>query len=489
MISSTRIESIRPGMTAARFSGGVALAALLAACSGDMVNIGDGEPAREPPPSYSRCIESPTLEGTVVVNDQAQLDALDGCETIVGDLFVQPLFYPDLRPLHALREVTGWLALTQAPLDGLQSAVELNLMQSIYDGGWLPTLAGLEKLERAGSLYIAHASAPDLEPLSGMRELTGEGLLGLQASAVRDLAPLGQLRGIRDLFVDGDQLESIADLELPPVMKRLSLGGPRLTELGQVNQVRTVSESLSIGTALRDLSALSALEEVNGSVAIGGPLLESLDGLEQLNFAGDFLQIMGNPLLRNIDALAGLQAVGRLEIYDNGQLKRIPDFPELLTEMILIGNNAELEEIASFTGEQRRLGRVVDGTYRAFDHWSEADYVDLRHDAVYVFDNPKLQAYAIPKGLQSSKTVVIANNASLTDLDIGTLEAVDLLSIKGNPALERVNIGDLATVDLLSVQGNPLLPLEVFDAVQSFERRMSSAPVPPLDCSAGECAP
>jgi hypothetical protein len=77
----------------------------------------------------------------------------------------------------------------------------------------------------------------------------------------------------------------------------------------------------------------------------------------------------------------------------------------------------------------------------------------------------------------------------LTDVDFGTVEAVDLLSIKANPALERVNIGELATVDLSSVQGNPLLPLEVFDAVQSFERRMSSAPVPPPDCSAGECAP
>jgi hypothetical protein len=131
----------------------MALVALLAACSGDVVNIGDGEPPREPPPSYSRCIESPTLEGTVVVNDQAQLDALDGCETIAGDLYVQPLFYPDLRPLHALREVTGKLGLTQAPpADGEgQSSAESNLVQSIVEGGWLPTLAGLEKLERAGS--------------------------------------------------------------------------------------------------------------------------------------------------------------------------------------------------------------------------------------------------------------------------------------------------------------------------------------------------
>jgi hypothetical protein len=77
----------------------------------------------------------------------------------------------------------------------------------------------------------------------------------------------------------------------------------------------------------------------------------------------------------------------------------------------------------------------------------------------------------------------------LTDLDLGTMEAIDLLSIKGNPALERVDVGELATVDLLSVESNPLLPLELFDSVLSFERRMSSNPMPPPDCSKGECAP
>jgi len=41
----------------------------------------------------------------------------------------------------------------------------------------------------------------------------------------------------------------------------------------------------------------------------------------------------------------------------------------------------------------------------------------------------------------------------------------------------------------LSVQGNPLLPLELFDSVLSFERRMSSDPIPPPDCGQGECVP
>ena len=495
MVSSTRLESIHRGKSSALGAAlAPALAALLAACSGDVVNIGDGEPPeREPPPPYSRCVGSPTLEGSVIVSDQAQLDALDGCETVVGDLYVQPLFYPDLRPLHALREVTGRLALSQAPaLDGQgQSAVEANLIQSIYAGGWLPTLAGLETLERAGSVYIAVASAPDLEPLSGLRELTGDGMLGLESTAVRDLAPLAQLRGIRSLFIGGDQLESIADLVLPPALTAVTVGGPQLAELGMLSQVRTVSEGFALGGGkVRDLTALSALEEVNGSFEIiGNAELQSLNGLQHLRVVRDSVTIAYNPALQSLDALAGFQSANALLIYENGSLRRIPDFPELLTQSISIFNNPELEEVVPFTGEQRRWGLLHGGTYRQMEWISEYDYLQFRYERIDVFNNPALRTYALPKELRGSKVVMIANNPSLTDLDLGRIEAIDVLSIKGNPALERVNLGSLATVDLLGVQGNPLLSLEVFDPVQTFERRMSSEPMPPPDCSSGECLP
>ncbi|HTV17316.1 MAG TPA: hypothetical protein VMG12_01555 [Polyangiaceae bacterium] len=465
--------------------------ALLAACSGDVVNIGDGEPPPEPLPSYSRCLDSTTLEGTVVVSDQAGLDALDGCETIQGDVFVQPYFYPDLTALHALREVTGELSFSVAPpQDGEgETSAESRLSGEIY-GKWLPTFAGLERLERAGSLFIGLAAATDLEPLSGLRELTGEGRLYLERTAVRDLAPLAQLRGIRSLFVDGDQLESIADLALPPRMTGLGLGGPQLVKVGGVDQVRSVSGAFYVSnTALRDLSALSALEEV-GSLGIGGnALLETLDGLEQLKIVGDLASITDNPALRDLDALSGLQVAGALQVYGNASLKRVPDFPELLTREIGISNNPELEEIVNFTGEQRRWGVLIDGTYRQMEDVSELSDLQFRYEFIGVFNNPKLRAYTLPKDLRGAKSVIIANNASLADLDLGSVEAVDMLSIKANPALAHVALGALATVDLLGVQGNPLLPLETFDPVRTFERRMSSDPIPPPDCSGGECAP
>jgi hypothetical protein len=82
--------------------------------------------------------------------------------------------------------------------------------------------------------------------------------------------------------------------------------------------------------------------------------------------------------------------------------------------------------------------------------------------------------------------VVVAANASLGDLDLGTIGSADLLSIKGNPALARVSHA-LTTVNLLSVIGNPALPLDSFDQVRTFEREMSSDTLSAPDCMRQEC--
>jgi hypothetical protein len=58
-----------------------ALAIALAACAGDTLSLGV-EAAPQAAPEGSRCTVSPTLVGTVVVNGQADLDALAGCEAI-----------------------------------------------------------------------------------------------------------------------------------------------------------------------------------------------------------------------------------------------------------------------------------------------------------------------------------------------------------------------------------------------------------------------
>src|SRR5262245_14930603 len=84
--------------------------ALLAACSGDVITLGE-EHGTTPVPPHSRCQGSTTLEGPIKVEDQEQLDALEGCEVIAGDLEIVAFLGAHLRSLHALRQVEGDFAL------------------------------------------------------------------------------------------------------------------------------------------------------------------------------------------------------------------------------------------------------------------------------------------------------------------------------------------------------------------------------------------
>src|SRR5262245_7722981 len=87
------------------------LPALISACSDNVVNVGEnGETAAEltTEPSSS----CPT--GDVVVKNQAELDALEGCTALGGSLTIVPFEGADLRSLHALESVAGLLETSSA---------------------------------------------------------------------------------------------------------------------------------------------------------------------------------------------------------------------------------------------------------------------------------------------------------------------------------------------------------------------------------------
>ena len=81
---------------------------LLVACGGDVINLGEREDETAVPP-HSRCQGSRTLEGSVRVESQEQLDALEGCEVIAGNLDIVAFPSASLRALHALRNVEGYV--------------------------------------------------------------------------------------------------------------------------------------------------------------------------------------------------------------------------------------------------------------------------------------------------------------------------------------------------------------------------------------------
>jgi len=394
---------------------------------------------------------------------------------------VQPYFVPDLRPLHELKVVTGLLAFGQLPRPEWSFHDEWDLIDSVYDR-WLETFEELEALESAGSLTIEKTNAPDLKSLSGLRALTGEGALVVTgANGLRDFEALGQLQGIRSLYADGERLESIADLQLPPTLGALVLGGEQLTELDSVLHVRRVERNLDLsGIPVHDLTSFSALESV-GEIHVNGlPFLESLSGLEQLTDAGDGVTLFENPSLDSIDALTWLRHAESLVVEGNTRLRQIPDFPALGPLKVLsIRDNPVLEQIGEFSGILRSvLTPVTDGTTLRIDA-NSLDTIIRRPDIIRLQDNEALRSFSMPVGWEGGKYVAIYGNDSLETLNFVELEDVDLLGIWYNPKLHSVALGKLANVDSLVVIGNSQLPPSTFDSVQTFKRYTSeSGPVP-----------
>jgi hypothetical protein len=73
----------------------------------------------------------------------------------------------------------------------------------------------------------------------------------------------------------------------------------------------------------------------------------------------------------------------------------------------------------------------------------------------------------------------ISANERLASIDLASLHAADGLYISAKPALASVNLGLLETADDLRIIDNPLLPLEPFEAVQSYRRILQSGPLEP----------
>jgi hypothetical protein len=428
--SPNAVRFIRTGLAAA-------LPALFCACSGDVVNVGEGMGEDENPlAAVGACAAAPA--GDVVASNQAELDALEGCEAIDGNFQIVPFAGADLRPLRALRTVTGWLSFN-APGDVVEAAA-VNQFAELNETGWL-TLDGLEALESVGSLYISGLDAPTLAPLSNLRVVTDGGLTLNHCGGLRDLHGLENLRGVDDLVVVCDELESMAALRLSGSISSIYIDSARLTELGSLDVSFVLNDITILRTALENLDAFASLRAVQGGLAIlENPALTDLDGLAQLELSGG-INIRGNAALERLPAFDALSRLKILIIEDNAVLSELPPFSAL---------NADLP--AGF---------------------SERDLLTFRPELIEINRNPELRQFDVPVGWESASYVRIGNNAALERVGLGQLTAIDRLEIEANSSLADVELGALATVDSLSVRDNPQLSGATFDAVQTFRRDMA----------------
>jgi hypothetical protein len=409
------------------------------ACSGNPVIMGEDGIDSAPVPSSSRCFENSTLEGDVVVRNQEELAALEGCKRVSGDLTVVAFQGADLRPLHALTAVDGTLDLW-----GSTEALELQDLSQ----DWLASLDGLESLERVGGLEVLGLMADNVAPLARLEVLTGSGrlLFGLCPNLV-DLGGLGGLIGIRALSLSCSVLESIEALTLPEEMDSIEFTDTPLTQLTDVS-VHTLFDGLSLTkTALTNLDAFASL--VNAGA----------------------VSIVSNLALENLNGLNGLTSAGSLGISHNRLLTRLPEFPELATlDELMISDNPRLTTLADFPTLHAYVYSILDEAH--FEDNPE-NLLGLRPYRIDISRNQVLTTLSLPAGWLTGAAVVIDNNRALTQIDFTQQRSIDYLSIQNNPLLETVNTGALATVNTLEVVNNPRLGTAVFDSLRTFDTRLA----------------
>ncbi|MEO8182459.1 MAG: hypothetical protein ABI895_26785 [Deltaproteobacteria bacterium] len=445
----SHLASIRNRLGIQNRLGWVAGIPLLAACASDTVPLGGGA-LPQPLAAGSRCIDSRVLDASVLVSNQAALDALAGCEEIEGDLIIEVFADAELSPLASLRAVGGDLQIGAYPGSTREGYVDElpdlgDQFERGVEHGYLPSLAGLESLERTGNLQISHISSPSLSVFAGLRSIGSHrdasraGRLVLDDNAgLVDFHGLENTRGINDVILTANPaLEALDGLVLGQSLQHFSISdSPRLTELG----------------LLAPLGSLNTL-------SLSGTGVRNLDDLQNLISVLD-VSLSDNLELENVEGLSQLWIVESLSFRRNPRLARLPAFAEAsaLRSFVAI-DNPELGAIALQLPPPPDGERVVHGRYIA-----------IGPGVIEIAQNAKLQTISLAAGLPLAQDVAIYDNASLASIDLGTLKSLDSLSLTDNDRLTRLDLGALQTINYLMVIDNPLLSTVELERIRTFEQ-------------------
>jgi hypothetical protein len=411
-IPSRRTAAISgfPGLSTSGLAAGcgLVLAAAVACGGGTSSERAAGDAANAIAPSDAE--QDPAcdaLTGSVVVSTQAELNALEGCVSIEGSIYVEPLAGSlDLRPLAKLRRVGGQFLIGCNPT-GLESSC------GGFSDNAVSSLEGLNALEEAGRLQLARLGVRTLEPLGRLRRV---GFLGVTACVeLTSLAGLEQLERVDQLEINANpNLVSLNGLAPLPTLSSVVLEqNPALVDIGALAAATGLRSIALNGVAVEDLSALAGFDALD-DFSVGSTRLRNFDGLGLRNVGR--LYVLDNPRLEQVDALGALDSFGDITLMDNARLARLPEF-------------AKVSEFYGFM----------------------------------VFFNPALvQGPSFPGLTQGIATsITFQGNDSLTSIDgFRTLEVGGLFSVVENPALRALDLSSLVEVSSLRILCNPQLPAE-----------------------------
>ena len=453
---------------------------------------GDPPPDVEPPPT-GFCGDDGVLGGGVSVSQQADIDALEGCRSIQGDLDVWLFPGLDARPLAALEKVYGVLFVsgqnTQAgdappppePMPSFPRLAEVGGMRlTALDLRGADFAAGTHPFPMLRSIDSAVSSASGqlrLWNCRGMPDLTlFAGLQGVSDLALGENPELRSLRGleqtgrVRSLNVfDNPRLASLRGLGgMEPSSANIFLNSNDvLVDLSGPVWPSNVGElSITGNASLVSLVGLDRLREV-GTVTIRETGLMSLQGLSGLSSVSE-LDVTSNAALSSLAGLEALRAVeGTLRVQDNPSLTAIAGLTSLerAPVFLLTGNTS----LSTLSGVGPASLDYMEIRSAALPNLAGLEQVrELR--ALELSDSPALTSLAglAPLGVLESLSLT---NTGVLDLDaLAGLEDMLSLVLTDNPNLLQVDgLSNVTGLSSMIVSSNPSLErLPTFAAVRGL---------------------
>lgn len=264
---------------------------------------------------------------------------------VTGSVRVEGFRGRDLAALSKLRKVGRDLMISGRyhldSLDGLEGISEVPGDFTVESGFSLKSLAGLRNLETVGGGFSLGA-ARRLKSLAGLERLRSADYVSLgHLGSIRDFSALKSLRHVRELHVIANAqltslkgLNQLTELDTLRILGNDSLtdltglggltkvrrefiieGNAKLRRLSGLNSLRAIGKlrigpydsnvprGASTGSALRNLTGLERVEEINVLEIHEQPNLVDLRGLRQGVRMGS-LDLLYNPLLAS---LAGIE--------------------------------------------------------------------------------------------------------------------------------------------------------------------------------------
>lgn len=435
------------------------------------------------------------VQRSVTVSNQAELDALDGCERIGGTFTLHLFPGIDQAPLLSLQTVEGGLTVhgTTERVQSLDGFGSLQYVGRLFlDGVNLPDLGALGQLRSIGDPSRAGDRAErglEITSCSGLTSLNGLGTLEYVARIhlngnpdlvsiaglgdVRPVAellaidcPLLDLQGLEQLSVEtlslsGTALASLEGLGNAAWLLQLGLSNnPALTSLqGGTFPPRMTQLMIEDADALANLRGLEGLQEVDLlGISTSHPELSSLAslaGLEGLEHVG-FFSLSGMTSLAHLSGLDGLQRVGQLQIMTSGlrdltgmpSLRQIDDF-SVLTAPELTG----LDGLGSASITSFWLNDIPLTTLAGLEQLHLVAEGQLNIGAA-----PQLVSLQGLPPLTTLLSLSLSETPALADLQaLAGLTAVQYLSLSSTGLIQLDGLSNLRVLLSLYLDSNPAL--------------------------------